>query len=189
MACPAVQPEETFSLLRIPKIKSCLLARSGQGVCRVVTQLSIKLLPRAGLGWISWHGTAGSVSPGPPCTQGQRVNVRCWRLELIVLTDACPYLGQWPHYPRVRGKVSMGFCLCHSLLLLSPLCRKSDFAEALKLYKQPGTWFPCAAPPHPHLPAESPTHFGDLLPGATVKYVIQTLTPLHLGRGDANQAF
>lgn len=64
---------------------------------------------------------------------------------------------------------------------LSPLCRKRHFAEALKLFKkQPEIWFPRAN--HSPIPMKQPSHIGNLFLFPKVKYIVQNLIPLYLGK-------
>ena len=144
---PALEPDEICSFLGILMIKPySLVSVSVQGFSLVITQPSTRCLASGNPFWegLQRSGclwTAACMSSGAWMHMGLECEWRTsrpqfspsWQCELIVLEDFCPYLGQWPHYPRVWERVSMGFCLRHSLLSLFPLCRKCHFAEVINL--------------------------------------------------------
>lgn len=90
-----------------------------------------------------WGGLSGTEQwptccLGPECTQGPRVNGRHSGLNSarpssrssLSLADSCPYLGHWPHYPKVREREFLWHFVCATLCYSGPL-----FAENTTLLR------------------------------------------------------
>lgn len=146
---PALGYNKICSFLGVLMRKIIFLSVSVQGFCTVIAQpLARPLEPgnlmRVVLGWARWPGKAAHMSSGPCVHTGWCAKGGCGGLNSahpgsvssLCSAGSCPRLAQWPHYPRVAGRVSTGSCLCHSLLPLSPLCSKYHVVEALKLLKR-----------------------------------------------------
>lgn len=126
-----------FSLLGILTIKSySLVSVSVWGLSPIITEPPHPGSQSQEQVW----GRCPACYVGPECTWGwHQWRVLwpqfhpSWQCDLIALRGFLPLFRSLAPLPQsLRERVSKGFCLCHSLLPLSPLCRKCHFVEALK---------------------------------------------------------